>query len=154
MADAVVTVTGLAPLIKRLEAAKNPKPIRAALKMGGTHIKSIMAKYPPASDANNPNARRWYERGKGPRWRVKDGSIHLRNTSETLGRKWTVKVKGNYEVEIGNNTSYAPYVHDPEKQSWFHAARGWKTTETVAESEGRKVADAIRAELMKALGEG
>jgi len=151
MADTSVTIAGLEPLIKRLEAAKQPKVITAALKMGGAHVKSIMAKYPPASSANDPNGRRWYKRGTGSFWRVKDGTIHSKASSQTLGRKWTVKMNGQYTVEIGNNVSYAPFVHDPEKQTWFHKARGWKTTAQVGQSEGQKVADAVRDALMKAL---
>lgn len=150
MADTVITVVGLEPLIKRLGAAKQPQVIRAAMKAAGAHVKSVLSKYPPASEANDPNARRWYKRGTGSFWRVRSGEIHSRATSETLGRRWTVRA-GVYDVTIGNSASYAPYVHDAEKQTWFHAARGWKNTADVAESETGRVVDMVRNELMRVL---
>jgi hypothetical protein len=70
-----------------------------------------------------------------------------------LGRKWTVAKENNgLTVIIGNNVSYSPYVHDPEKQAAFHKARGWKTTEQVANEETDVVMRQLEAALIKDLG--
>jgi len=152
MADTVVTVTGLDELIKRLDNAGKPEVIRAALKGAAAHVKTIVSVYPPSSEANVPGQRRWYERGYGSKWTRRDGTVNGRQSSESLGRKWTVKAQGNYSATIGNNVSYAPYVHDPEEQTSFHASRGWKTTKQVADEEIGRVTEFIVRELDKALG--
>jgi hypothetical protein len=56
--------------------------------------------------------------------------------SEQLGKSWTVAVQANSDGvvgEIGNNTSYAPWVQLASKQSRLHATRGWKTVDTALE---------------------
>lgn len=55
--------------------------------------------------------------------------------SEMLGKSWTVAVgagKDGVVGEIGNNTSYAPWVQG-DKQWNVHAKRGWKTLDTAME---------------------
>ena len=55
--------------------------------------------------------------------------------SEMLGKSWTVAVgagKDGVVGEIGNNTSYAPWVQG-DKQWNVHAKRGWKTLDTALE---------------------
>ncbi len=49
--------------------------------------------------------------------------------SEQLGKSWTVDVRageGGVLGEIGNNTSYAPWVQGDRRWN-VHAKRGWKT---------------------------
>jgi len=55
--------------------------------------------------------RRWYERGYGPRWRVKSGAVHGRKTSQMLGGAGPSGRWGDERV-VGNNVSYAPFVQD------------------------------------------
>ncbi len=150
MPSVVMTVTGLDDLIRRIERAGKVEVIRAALKAGAAHIKSIVSVYPPSSEANMPNSRRWYQRGWGVKWMRADGTVNGYHTSETLGRRWTVR-STNYTATIGNNSSYAPYVHDPDDQAYFHAERGWKTTEQVAEDERETIENFIVSEIEKAL---
>lgn len=55
--------------------------------------------------------------------------------SEMLGKSWTVAVEAGKDGvvgEIGNNTSYAPWVQG-DKQWYVHAKRGWKTLDTALE---------------------
>lgn len=105
--------------------------------------------YPPATEANSPTRRRWYERGYGPRWRRANGSIGGRRTSETLGRKWATEVRERGRVgAVGNNASYARYVHSHKLQPFYHRRRGWRSDETVAKRQAPRIAklyrDAIR----------
>jgi hypothetical protein len=126
--------------------------IQPALKAGAEHIKGKINQYPPATSANTPGQKRWYERGYGPKWTRRDGSIGSRKSSEMLGRKWTTAPQGTRAYVIGNNVSYSPYVHDPEKQAAFHKARGWKTTAQVAEQEGPRVVAFIERWINKVIG--
>lgn len=56
--------------------------------------------------------------------------------SEMLGRSWDAQVieQDNAVLGvIGNNASYAEYVHQGNQQAAIHAARGWKTVERALE---------------------
>jgi len=55
--------------------------------------------------------------------------------SEQLGKSWTVSVqadKAGVVGEIGNNTSYVPWVQG-DRQWNVHAKRGWKTLDQALE---------------------
>ena len=108
-------------------------------------IEGRVSEYPPASEANRPRSwhgsaynlvtrkraslNTWYERGYGPKWIRKDGTVNGRKTSEFLGRSWSHEVRVEDDVVegvIGNRASYTDYVHG-RKQADFHARRGWMT---------------------------
>ena len=133
-----VQVRGLKEAIKRLEKVGGPGALRRPMTRAVAHLHDRIAQYPPAGAANSPgNGYSWYERGFGTRARTG----RAWPTSETLGRRWTheVSADGRRGV-VGNNASYGPYVQSAEKQAVFHVQRGWKTDETVAKEEARKVA--------------
>lgn len=113
----------------------NVKPQIAAADMAlALQVQSVLAPYPPATIANsssNPTGR-WYERGYGPRWRLRSGAIHGTMTSETLGRKWSVTMRGMTAV-LGNTASYSDYVQSAAKQASFHRAHGWMTDAAAVE---------------------
>lgn len=122
-----------------------------ALLAGGLHLKSVIAVYPSASEANDPSRKRWYERGYGPRWHTRSG-IHGRATSKQLGRKWTVQAQNNgMRVVVGNAVSYGPYVQDWAQQAKFHAARGWKTDSQVVGEERERVIKFVTDAIKEAL---
>ena len=142
-----VRIEGMEPLLHKLHNLENLQQVRPALMAGALHIKGKIAKYPPHSIANSPGnpTGKWYERGYGPRWSRKDGSMGGRKTSETLGRKWTTAERNAGLTQVlGNNASYAPYVHDAEEQAGFHGDRGWLTDEEVLRNEGDKVLQFIQ----------
>jgi len=148
-----ITIKGLDKLTKKIKNIEGLKPVIAALRAGATHIKGKIAKYPPATSANSPSQRRWYERGYGPRWRRIDGSLGGRKTSETLGRKWTIGERdGGLTWIVGNNVTYGPFVQG-DKQAAFHRERGWKTTDQVAEEEADTVNKFVQEHIEKALSD-
>ena len=148
---AQVTIEGMDKLEKKLTKVKDKKTVRAALKAAGVHIKGKVDQYPPASGANAQKAHGgWYERGFGSKYRRLDGAITGRKTSETLGRKWTVKQTRD-ETVVGNNVSYGPYVQDEDEQAGFHKARGWKTIQTVASEEADEVVKFVKKAIDEAL---
>jgi hypothetical protein len=154
MADIVVQVEGLEKMLRSLNELGGLKVVRATMNGAALYIKGKIAKYPPASEANTPNQRRWYERGWGAKWTRKDGSINGRKSSQTLGRRWTTELTdGGYGAKVGNNATYAKYVQDRDSQTYFHEARGWLTAQDVSEQEADKVRDlfasAIQAEIRR-----
>lgn len=71
--------------------------------------------------------------------------------SEMLGKSWTVAVAANQDGvvgEVGNNTSYAPWVQG-NQQARLHAARGWETIDTALE-ESREEIDGFFGEALDA----
>lgn len=147
-----IRIEGLDRVLKKIKTVEELKPVTDALQAGAVHVKGKIAQYPPASEANDPSRQRWYERGYGPKWRTRDGSIAGKKTSETLGRKWTTASRNRGLTQIvGNNVSYGPFVQDKDRQAWFHRERGWKTTEQVAEEEAETVLKFIADEVEKVL---
>jgi hypothetical protein len=68
----------------------------------------------------------------------------LRRTSETLGRRWTTRATDEgLTVVIGNNASYARYVHDARFQWRLHGLRGWRTAQRVLEDEQEHVLEIV-----------
>ena len=149
-----VEIKGMDKLLRKLHNVAELRGARRGLAAGALHIKGWIAVYAPSTIANSPSnpSGRWYERGSGPKWRRKDGSIGSRKTSETLGRKWTTASRnGGLTQVIGNNVSYGPYVQSAENQAAFHEQRNWRTDEQAVEKEGGKVLDFVKSEIDREL---
>lgn len=106
MAEIGVEIRGLEEAYRRLGAdvlsVLRPPMYRAVIEVEG-----IMKKYPP------PRADQKY---------VRRG---------TLGRRWTHEVTQtatSITGEVGNNTSYGPWVQSEQFQAWMHRGR-WETDE-------------------------
>ena len=108
-------------------------------------LKATVSEYPGASVANQPN-HRWYERGYGPRWSRKDGSIGGRKTSEMLNRSWGIARK-SWGAIVGSRASYSPVVHSHKEQARSHRARGWVTDKMAVDKllKSGKVDRAVKA---------
>ena len=137
-----VTVQGLNKLARKIEKLGGKRATTAkvnAMQRTVNHLRDVVAKYPPSTQANSPpgvSGYSWYQRGFGTK--TVTGLAYA--TSETLGRRWTDKVfpSGN-QGEIGNNASYAVYVQDREQQATFHKQRGWVTVQDAVESESETI---------------
>ena len=148
----VVEIRGLERLEGKLTTLAQGQYLRGILTAAVLDIKGYMGWYPPASEANSPSNRRWYERGFGPRWRRKDGSVGGYQTSERLDARWAAASpqisQGGLTARVGVNVSYAPYVQSYEKQAGFHRARGWRTDRMAVQERGphiqKLVSDAVR----------
>jgi hypothetical protein len=147
-------VEGLDKLAKKLDSIGDLKFLKAIMRAAGETIKKHIAKYPPASSANSPQGpgTSYYVRGQGTHYERVGGGESVYKTSETLGRSWTTAVKDNgLTVEVGTKVSYARYVQDRDKQTWFHEARGWTTAQTVIEEDGEKITKQVKEEIEKKL---
>ena len=133
------------PDLKRALGADMRKVVRKASEPLAAELKATVSEYPGASVANAPN-HRWYERGYGPRWSRKDGSIGGRKTSEMLNRSWGISRK-RWGAIVGSRASYSPVVHHHEEQARFHRARGWVTDKLAVNKllASGKVDRAVRA---------
>jgi hypothetical protein len=171
MADEILLVTrSLDEFLEALERAPEvATPLfEQAMTRSLLAIEGRVAEYPPESEANRPRAWRgsayslatqkrvslntWYERGYGPKWVRKDGTVNGRKTSRFLGRHWTQEVHvrgGDLEGTLGNSASYAPEVHGREQAS-FHAERGWVRLEDAVEQSAEDI-DAALGEAADAL---
>jgi hypothetical protein len=149
---ATITIEGMDELIAKLEKLGKLSTVHAALKAGGTHIKGLMTVYPPETMANNPGnpSGQWYDRGWGVRYKGGGG----RQTSEVLDSKWTLKYdKSKFEAVVGNNASYARFVQGVKGEQAKHMAGiGWKSIDTVAEEETKRVAEFVFDAVRRAIG--
>lgn len=148
MAD--IEIKGLTELQAQLGKLEGAEYMHQVLKAAGSMLKAYIAEYPPASGANSPGQRRWYERGYGPKWTRKDGSVGGSRTSEALGRRWTVKSEP-MSVTVGNNASYAPFVQSAEKQASVHKRHGWRTDEQAIAEMQPKIESMALAEIARVL---
>lgn len=146
-------VEGLDKWINRLEKAGDMGALKGTMQTATEMLRDEIAPYPKASDANSPTQGRWYERGYGPRWRRIDGSVGGRRTSKTLGRRWTTKVTADgKEGQVGNNASYAPFVHHKPKQASFHKRRGWVSDEDAIKKAKPGILQLFKEAIERALG--
>ena len=156
------SITGDAELRRKLAKLQDMSQIYPALMAGGVHVAGKLKEYPPSTAANSPGGpgSQWYERGWGSRWQRMDGSMGGRQSSETLGKKWTMQGSGGDKVTIGNNVSYGPWVQGSVKvggvgpQASALAEIGWKTTDTVASEEAEVVLNMVKKEVDKILMSG
>lgn len=133
-------------LAKIAESLDIMPAFKSGMYAAGIYLKGVISEYPASSVANQskPYPGRWYQRGYGTRYIKKSGGMGGKKTSETLGKRWTVK-KSNagMTVTVGNNTSYGKWVQGHTKQTKFHNARGWLTTGDVVEKESNKALNII-----------
>ena len=106
-----IVVTGVPKLLRKLDAAMADQTIKRGLEGGMNILRDVLKKYPP------PPA----------------GSKYVR--TRRLGNSWAQRTSGfamKAEGFVGNNTSYARYVQDEEKQAQVHQGR-WQTVQSVAD---------------------
>ena len=152
--DITVRVEGLDSLLKKL-GRLGLAVYKPAIAEGAAHIKNAIATYPPRQLGRK-------QPPKTMRQRIflinaiNDGTIDFPYRrgrspgSETLGRRWTVEFRDDGKTAIvGNNASYAKFVHDPNEQSAFHKGGGWKTSRQVAEDEAQAVNEIMIRHIQK-----
>lgn len=108
---------------------------------------SPLRKYPDATEGNRARTfqpggdNTWYERGYGPRWARKDGTVGGKKTSRNLGKQWATRTRifaqGSAVLDVkgpviegvaGNTTFYVDYVQGDAQQPW-HKRHGWVTVD-------------------------
>ena len=152
MPDSGVTmeIEGMEELIKKLEELGKMSKVHAGMQGAGRYIKGLMTVYPDETAANQPGSGSWYQRGWGVRYAGGGG----KQTSEQLDKKWTSKYnKSKFEAVIGNNASYARFVQGPkDTQAKAMAKIGWKSIDTVAKEETKRVQEYVFDAVRRAIG--
>ena len=153
MAEPAITIEGLDRLIDKLGKVEGLDFMKGVMHTAGSMLKNFMAVYPHKTAANRPGGpgSRWYERGYGPRWMRADGSVGGRQTSETLGRRWTSRVQGKTSAIVGNNASYAPYVQSAAKQAAWMSPIGWRTDQEGIDEVGPQIVEMAATEIERVL---
>ena len=141
MADFEIEITGIKELAQKLSVDEFKKTIQAALMGGAMTVTSIVSRYPPIRTRKQP-----FKTDKSRRWffaNLRAGNIRVPYVrTANLGRKWTQRAIRWNEVEVGNNTPYAPLVQDRNKQSGYHEGN-WRTTDDIAEQDNMAVVNQV-----------
>lgn len=134
----------------------------AGLMAGGEHLKAVLSVYP--AERHGPMI--WSQDKEKRLKQIRGFFYHLRKgdievpyrrgqsaQSEMLSKRWVVGVTTDTDTEIavsiGNSASYAPLVHDADKQTRYHQLTGWLTTQTVKETEEKKVVEMVEEAIGK-----
>lgn len=155
-APLTVVVEGLDELKKRLSKDRLERAAKDAVKRLAEAVKLEIIPYPPEGEYNRPGAypKRWYQRHFGPRWALKAGGVHGKDTSQQLQKQWRVVQRDNWSAYVGNKAEYAPYVVGMD-QAEHHKRHGWRrlddVTRQVIETRAREV---FAAALDKEIGGG
>jgi len=154
---AFIEIEGLDKLIKKLDKIGKLDYVKAGIKAGAVYVKGKIAKYPPPTAINKPGnpSGRWYVRGFG--WRFASGRVSP--VSEDLGGGWTIKTEDRgFTAIVGNDTSYGIFVQGPkdgpkgQRQAGHMARIGWKSVDTVAEEEKKRVQEYVFDAVRRAIG--
>jgi phage gpG-like protein len=146
------SMKGTASLIRKMNKIAGAGIAKSTLQAAADNIKDEIKIYPPVSEANNPANKRYYERGYGPKWRLKSGKVHGRKTSRNLGEKWATKVTGLRAI-IGNKVPYGIYVQSKESQARIHKIRGWRTDADIVKIMREPTLKLFRDVIKKAMNE-
>jgi hypothetical protein len=160
MPDATIEIKGMDEAIKKLEDLGQLRKVHAGIRAAGMYIKGKIAKYPPRKHVSiaslggwkSDKQRRWFF------WALKEGKIDvpyrrgISPSSEALGRKWTSRYdRSKFEAVVGNNVSYARFVMG-DKQTKMMKRIGWKSIETVATEETKRVQEYVFDAVRRAIG--
>lgn len=74
-----------------------------------------------------------------------------------LKNAWHVQEHGKTGAIVGNPIPYAPFAHDPDRQTQVMAGYNWRTTEKIVEDTERKgavqaAADKVMGRVLRAVG--
>lgn len=145
----------LTELKERLSGAKLLAAADEVLGTLAREVEIMAAPYPAEGTWNTPGPypARWYQRHFGPRWALKAGGVHGKDTSEQMQKRWRTRRAKLLEWAVENSASYAQYVQG-EEQAEFHARHGWRKLSTIArETIDRLSDDIVRRVAEKWLGE-
>ena len=148
------SMKGTASLIRKMNKIAGAGIAKSTLQAAADNIKDEIKIYPPVSEANNPANKRYYERGYGPKWRLKSGKVHGRKTSRNLGEKWATEVTALRAI-IGNDVGkyYGIYVQSKESQARIHKIRGWRTDAEIVKIMRKPTLKLFQDVIKKAMNE-
>jgi hypothetical protein len=121
---------------------------------GAVHVKGKIATYPAQSHMSRKSVYgSSFASDRQRRWFFAVGQYQTPyGRTSNLAHRWAISsdMSGLRQI-VGNNTAYGPYVQDPERQSLYHRAQGWLTTDAVAEQESEAVSKMVLEAIEKAI---
>ena len=157
---ATIEIKGLDEAVKKLETMAQLRKVHAGIRAAGMYVKGKIAKYPARKHISIQSLGGW-KSDKQRKWffaNLRAGTIDvpyrrgISPGSQALGRKWTSKYnKAKFETVVGNTASYARLVQG-DKQTEMMKRIGWKTTETVAEKEVKRVQEYVFEAVRRSIG--
>ena len=159
-----IRIEGLDKLLAKLTRLEQMARVKDALRSAAVHMRQRVAQYPPASHRPQPIGGEGDERKRRLRgffYHLNKGDIEVpykRGSSpgsERLSGRWTIESRDDGLTQvIGNNASYGPLVMGPDKQTKYHAATGWPTTDKVTTKEKPVVVEYLRRAVQKEIDSG
>ncbi len=158
MADSTIRIEGLPELKQIMKEVGSLRPVKIGLRTGAQDfIGAIKNDKPPVS--RRPQALYWSDKQRrGFFAKLRSGEIevpYIRGSSrksESMSKSWTAQARhGGLTQVVGNDTSYGPMVQDPVEQIRYHKDTGWKDTDALAQRHGRKVNEAVKGAIDRAL---
>lgn len=154
MAD-TIRIEGLEPLLKKIRSIAELQPVIGGIKAAALHLKGKLAIYPEqkhltrasvyGSPFKSDKQRRFFF------WALRTGEIEVTYRrgespgSQTFGRRWTIRTSNRgLTAEVGNNAAYGMLLMDKERQSKYHAAVGWTTTDDVIAEETETIVSFVK----------
>lgn len=143
-----IRMTGMERLQAKLERVQNlgavlARPIRDGIMLLSTDLR----RYPPISEANlppSPPPGHFYTRGVGYFYLRKNGTPRRVTPSQRLGVSWSARYTNTPTLargELTTGVTYAPFVHDRDRQARIHAKRGWLTVQALFAKHGPRIVD-------------
>lgn len=153
---------GIKEVQRLLQELAQLKPFISGMRRAALYVMGEVAKYPESKYVSRASVygtafvsdkqRRWFF------WAVTNGKLTIpyrrgqSQGSERFKSSWAIEERSKGLVQaIGSDTSYGPYLMDPEKQSKYMAARGWLTLKQVADNVNDHVLDLLADSLEDAL---
>ena len=157
---ATIEIKGMDELVKKLDDLSKLRKVHAGFKAGLLYLKGKIATYPPQKHITIASLGGW-KSDKQRRWffaNLRAGTIDVpyrrgqSEGSEDLANKWAIKYdKSKFEGTVGNNASYARMVMG-DKQTKMMKMIGWKTVDTVAKDETKRVQEYVFEAVRRAIG--
>ena len=155
MTNTTIEIEGLAQLIKKLDKLGRLDSVKAGIRAAAVHISGIVSKYPSQKHVPISAVGGW-KSDKQRKWffaNLRKGNITIPyRRTDALKHRWTTSIRDHgFTAIIGNNTPYARFVMG-DKQTAMMQKIGWKTTDTVAKEEKKRVQEYVFDAVRRAIG--
>lgn len=147
--------------IKFAEMA-DPKGLRALVEAAARQLIGKVKKYPSAKRLSRREVYgTTFKTVKQQRWffaALRDGRLEIpyvrgqNGKSENLGQSWTVEMRDDTTAAWGTQVSYAPLMQDPDRQSMYAKAVGWRDVREVSQEEEPALQEVIERGLKRITG--
>ena len=150
-----IKIEGLNELIKKLDDLGKLDKVKAGIKGAALDLRGILSKYPARKHIPISAVGGWASE-KQRRWffaNLREGKIKIPySRTNALKNRWTTKFEdAGFTAIVGNNTPYGPFVMG-DKQTKMMQMIDWKTVDTIAKEETKRIQEYVFDAVRKAVG--